>query len=171
MIPSIVYKGAAAAALLAVIYFQYQLLDSEQDAHKATKLANYQKLEQIAHLTKVAKDKTDLLTAEKQKTVTVIQTVYKDRIKYVKETIKAERDSVVAGTSSMYINASCQGAGSGQADRSDVSDEPTTATGFDGSTLRLGPGAYQAYWDVRTWAEANREQVMGLQKYIREVCQ
>ena len=170
MIPTWIYKAAATAALLFVVYFQYQLLSNEKAAHQATKLANYEKLQRIAELNQETQVRVAELVAAKQRTVEVIRTEYKETIKYVEKTIKGEQLSTVDGSASMYVNVTVPGTGSRQVDSSNVPNYSLTATGADGTTLRLTDGAGQGYWNLRFGIETNKQQTLNLQKYVSEVC-
>lgn len=95
----------------------------------------------------------------RQKSVAALDAKYTQELAYAKATIDQLQRDVTAGNRRLQLNANCP-------------DQSTSGTASmdDAASPRLTDPAQRDYFTLRERIETARKQIVGLQRFIKEVC-
>lgn len=139
-------------------------LAGERTAHANTRTAHAQQLKAISDLATEAAQKVATAQQAWNKALAAIDSERtKEKTHALAENDRLRR-AVAAGDRRLRIAATCPARGG------DVPAPASAASVDAGTTVELAPEAGQAVFDLRADLIAERAALIGLQRYVREVC-
>jgi prophage endopeptidase len=164
---AIIGLAIALAAALGLVGVQTVRLAKAEAAHAATKAKNAETLTNIANLATDAAKKTTLALHEANRANATIDTMTtKEKEREIRENNR-RRGRVTSGAERLFIDAKCPSPAS-----SDGLPPVPSAPGVDdGNKAQLTAEAGSAVLDVREAIIEEQAALIGLQRYVREVCQ
>ncbi len=156
-------EGLIVVLLLALAGQQVRVA-GEREAHQATKAKNAAVLQDLADKTLKAYRAVVAEGEARQKAVAALDAQHTKELNDEKRKLADLRDDVRTGRVGLRVNASCTPARAGV----------PTATGpagvADAAGPRLDEAAERDYFALRDGIATTRQQIAGLQDYIRDVC-
>ena len=155
----------AIAALVALLGLSQVKLSSEKEAHADTRAKNSAVLQDLADKTLKAYQAVVAEDTARKTAVAALDEKHTKELNDEKAKLETLRGDVAAGRVGLRVNASCPTpAGVGV-------PQTTSATGVaDAAGPRLDDAAERDYFRLRDGIATARQQIAGLQDYIRGVC-
>ena len=155
----------AIAALVALLGLSQVKLSSEKEAHANTRAKNSAVLQDLADKTLKAYQAVVAEDTARKAAVAALDQKHTEELNDEKAKLETLRGDVAAGRVGLRVNATCAPAA-----RTGV-PQTTSATGVaDAAGPRLDDAAERDYFRLRDGIAAARQQIAGLQEYIRGVC-
>lgn len=141
--------GLGAAVLLLIIYCLMLRNDRDQALNKL-EVANNTIINLNVYIEK---------TNQQLKAIQQLDADYQETLRHVQTESDKLRDSLANNIKRVYVKAKCP-----------ASTDTATASRIDATAVRLADDARQDYLRLRLGIEQTRQQVLGLQNYIKTVC-
>lgn len=155
----------AIAALVALLGLSQVKLSSEKEAHANTRAKNSAVLQDLADKTLKAYQAVVAEDTARKAAVAALDQKHTEELNNEKAKLETLRGDVAAGRVGLRVNATCAPAA-----RTGV-PQTTSATGVaDAAGPRLDDAAERDYFRLRDGIATVRQQIAGLQEYIRGVC-
>lgn len=155
----------AIAALVALLGLSQVKLSSEKEAHANTRAGHAAVLQDLADKTLKAYQAVVAEDTARKAAVAALDQKHTEELNNEKAKLETLRGDVAAGRVGLRVNASCAPAA-----RAGV-PQTTSATGVvDAAGPRLDDAAERDYFRLRDGIATARQQIAGLQEYIRGVC-
>ena len=155
----------AIAALVALLGLAHVRLSSEKEAHANTRADHAEVLRDLADKTLKAYQAVVADDEARKKAVAALDAKHTKELNDEKAKLEKLRADVAAGRVGLRVNATCTPtAGTGV-------PSATGATGVvDATGPRLTDSAQRDYFTLRAGIETARQQIAGLQDYVKDVC-
>ena len=155
----------AIAALVALLGLSQVKLSSEKEAHADTRAKNSAVLQDLADKTLKAHQAVVAEDTARKAAVAALDQKHTEELNDEKAKLETLRGDVAAGRVGLRVNATCPTpAGAG------VPQTTSTAGVADAAGPRLDDAAERDYFRLRDGIATARQQIAGLQEYIRGVC-
>ena len=155
----------AIAALVALLGLSQVRLSSEKEAHANTRAGHAEVLRVLAVKTLEAYQAVVAEDDARKAAVAALDAKHTKELNDEKAKLETLQSDVRAGRVGLRVNASCApAAGTG------VSQAPGATSVVDAGAPRLTDAAERDYFTLRAGIETARQQIAGLQDYVRGVC-
>ena len=155
----------AIAALVALLGLSQVKLSSEKEAHADTRAKNSAVLQGLADKTLKAYQAVVAEDDARKAAVAALDEKHTKELNHEKRKLETLQSDVRAGRVGLRVNATCTpAAGTG------VSQASGATSVVDAGGPRLTDAAERDYFTLRAGIETARQQIGGLQDYVRGVC-
>ena len=159
------WREALIVALLLALAGQQVRVVGEKSAHQKTKADNAEVLRVLADKTLKAYQAVVAEDDARKAAVAALDEKHTKELNHEKRKLETLQSDVRAGRVGLRVNAKCPApAGTG------VSQAPGATSVVDAGGPRLTDSAERDYFSLRAGIETARQQIAGLQDYIRDVC-
>ena len=155
----------AIAALVALLGLSQVRLSSEKEAHADTRAAHAAVLQDLADKTLKAYHAVVAEDDVRKAAVAALDEKHTEELNDEKAKLETLRGDVAAGRVGLRVNATCAPAA-----RTGVPQTTSTTGVADAAGPRLDDAAERDYFRLRDGIATVRQQIAGLQEYIRGVC-
>ena len=157
-------EGLIVVLLLALAGQQVRVAGEEAE-HQKTKAENAMVLKAMADKTLKAYQAVVADDEARKKAVAALDAKHTKELNDEKAKLEKLRADVAAGRVGLRVNATCTPTAG-----TDVPPAASATSVVDATGPRLTDSAERSYFDLRTGIETARQQIAGLQDYIRGVC-
>ena len=155
----------AIAALVALLGLSQVRLSSEKEAHANTRAGHAAVLKDLADKTLKAYQAVVAEDDARKAAVAALDEKHTKELNHEKRKLETLQSDVRAGRVGLRVNATCTPAAG-----ADVSSAARTTSVADATRPRLTDAAERDYFTLRAGIETARQQIAGLQDYVRGVC-
>ena len=159
------WREALIVVLLLALAGQQVRVAGEKSAHQKTKADNAEVLRVLADKTLKAYQAVVAEDDVRKAAVAALDEKHTKELNHEKRKLETLQSDVRAGRVGLRVNATCTPAAG-----ADVSSAARTTGVADADGPRLTDAAQRDYFTLRTRVETARQQVAGLQDYVRDVC-
>ena len=159
------WREALIVGLVLAVAGQQVRVVGEKSAHQKTKADNAEVLRVLADKTLKAYQAVVAEDEARKAAVAALDEKHTKELNHEKRKLETLQSDVRAGRVGLRVNATCTPAAG-----ADVSSAARTTSVADATSPRLTDAAERSYFDLRTGIETARQQIAGLQDYIRDVC-
>ena len=159
------WREALIVGLVLAVAGQQVRVVGEKSAHQKTKADNAEVLRVLADKTLKAYPAVVAEDEARKAAVAALDEKHTKELNHEKRKLETLQSDVRAGRVGLRVNAACTTAAG-----TDVSSAAHTTSVADANGPRLTDAAQRDYFTLRAGIETSRQQIAGLQDYVRGVC-
>ena len=160
-----VWREALIVGLVLAVAGQQVWVAGEKSAHQKTKADNAEVLRVLADKTLKAYQAVVAEDDARKAAVAALDEKHTKELNHEKRKLEALRSDVRTGRVGLRVNATCTPAAG-----TDVPPAASAASVVDATGPQLTDSAQRDYFTLRAGIETSRQQIEGLQDYVRGVC-